>query len=344
MLLDIVIEHFFENQVFYYVLFILLFCFFYFVPVYQWFVAIFSGAHISLMNLIVMRIRRVPVNLIVDSYITGIKAGLKISSSDLETHFLAGGDVKKIVKALISAEKAGINLSFNNAAAIDLAGRNVLEAVQISVNPRVIDTPKVSAVTRNGIELIIVARVTVRVNIQRLIGGAGEETILARVGEGIVTAVGLAKNHEEVLADPNKISRLVLGKGLSDGTAFSILSIDIADISVAENIGAKLQIDQANADLKVSEAKAESRRAMAIANREEYKADEQKARVEVVLVEKEVPLAIAEAFRNGHIGIYDYYKLKNVEADTNMKNSVSKSDFFKCSKDDNSKTVTEKNK
>lgn len=319
-------------------------CFFYFVPVYQWLVSAFSGAYISLISLIVMRIRRVPVDLIVDSYITSIKAGLKITSSELETHFLAGGDVKKVVKALISAEKAGITLSFNNAAAIDLAGRNVLEAVQISVNPKVIDTPPVSAVSRNGIELIIVARVTVRVNIQKLIGGAGEETILARVGEGIITAVGLAVNHEEVLSDPNKISRLVLSKGLSDGTAFNILSIDIADVNVGKNIGAELQIDQARADLKVSEAKAESRRAMAIAAREEKKALEQEAKVQVVLAEKEIPLAIADSLKKGNIGVYDYWKLKNLESDTDMRRAVSKSDFFKCSKDEDSKTVTEKNK
>ena len=266
---------------------VLLFC--YFVPFYHWFVALFSGAHIGMIELIVMRIRRVSVGLIVDSYITAIKAGLKITSNDLETHFLAGGDVRKVVRALISAEKAGIKLSFNNAAAIDLAGRNVFEAVQISVNPKVIDTPPVSAVTRNGIELIIKARVTVRANIQQLVGGAGEDTILARVGEGIITAVGLAQNHEEVLADPNKISRLVYDKGLGSGTAFDILSIDIADVDVAENIGAKLQIDQANAD---------------------------------------IPEAMAEALQKGNMGFFDFYKMKNLEADTNMRNSISVSDFL----------------
>ena len=338
--LAVIIEH----PVFFSIIFILTLAFFHFVPVYNWFVALFSGAHIGIIDLIIMRIRRVPVSLIVDSYITAIKAGIKISSSDLETHFLAGGDVKKVVRALISAEKAGINLSFNNAAAIDLAGRNVFEAVQISVNPKVIDTPQVSAVTRNGIELVIVARVTVRANIQQLVGGAGEDTILARVGEGIITAVGLAKNHEEVLADPNKISRLVLEKGLEKGTAFNILSIDIADVDVAENIGAKLQIDQANADLKVSEAKAEAKRAMAIAVKEEMKAEEQKARVEVVLAEKEIPLAYAKALEKGNLGISEYLKIKNIESDTKMRSSISKSDFFKSSKEDDSKTITEKHK
>lgn len=339
-ILEIIIEH----PVLSIFLFLLISSFFYFIPIYNWFVALFSGAHIGILDLIIMRIRRVPVDLIVDSYITAVKAGIKISSSDLETHFLAGGDVKKVVRALISAEKAGILLPFNNAAAIDLAGRNVFEAVQISVNPKVIDTPEVSAVTRNGIELIIVARVTVRANIQQLVGGAGEDTILARVGEGIITAVGLAANHEEVLADPNKISRLVLEKGLEKGTAFNILSIDIADVDVAENIGAKLQIDQANADLKVSEAKAEAKRAMAIAVKEEMKAEEQKARVEVVLAEKEIPLAYAKALEKGNIGISEYLKIKNIESDTKMRSSISKSDFFKSSKEDDSKTITEKHR
>ena len=341
-MIEIVVGHVVSHQIFYSVIFLMILSIFYFIPLYQWFVATFSGANIGLMSLIIMRIRRVPVNLIVDSYITAVKAGLKLSSSDLETHFLAGGDVKKVVKALISAEKAGIDLSFNNAAAIDLAGRNVAEAVQISVNPKVIDTPEVSAVTRNGIELIIIARVTVRANIKQLVGGAGEDTILARVGEGIITAVGLAANHEEVLADPNKISRLVLEKGLGNGTAFNILSIDIADVSVAENIGAKLQIDQANADLKVSEAKAESRRAMAIAIREEKKALEQEARVQVVQAEMKIPLAIAKSLEKGNIGVLDYLNMKNLESDTAMRSAISRSDFFRCSKDEDSKTITEK--
>ena len=326
---------------------VLIFCFIFtfllhFIPIYQWLISIFSGAHIGLTSLIVMRIRRVPVDLIVDSYITAIKAGIDVKSSDLETHYLAGGNVRRVVMALISAEKAGIKLTFNNAAAIDLAGRNVFEAVQISVNPKVIDTPEVSAVTKNGIELIIKARVTVRANIQQLVGGAGEDTILARVGEGIITAVGLAENHEEVLADPNKISRLVLSKGLGTGTAFDILSIDISDVTVGENIGAQLQIDQANADLKVAESKAEGRRSMAIAVLEEKKAAEQDARVQVVLAEKEVPLAIADALKNGNLGVYDYEKLKNIQSDTKMRSSISTSDFFKASKKQESKTVTEK--
>ena len=341
-LLENIISFIFDHPMLSMFISIGLFILFHFVPVYQWLISIFSGAHIGLTSLIVMRIRRVPVDLIVDSYITAIKAGLTVKSEELETHYLAGGNVKRVVMALISAEKAGIKLSFNNAAAIDLAGRNVFEAVQISVNPKVIDTPPVSAVTRNGIELIIKARVTVRANIQQLVGGAGEDTILARVGEGIITAVGLAENHEEVLADPNKISRLVLSKGLGTGTAFDILSIDISDVTVGENIGAQLQIDQANADLKVAESKAEGRRSMAIAVLEEKKAAEQDARVQVVLAEKEVPLAVAEALRNGNLGIYDYEKLKNIQSDTKMRSSISTSDFFKSSKKQESKTITEK--
>ena len=318
-----VLNHFVEHMWIYLPASVSLFVFFYFVPFYHWFVALFSGAHVGLFNLIFMRIRRVPVGLVVDSYITAVKAGLDLSSDDLETHFLAGGDVKRVVRALISAEKAGIKLSIKNAAAIDLAGRNVFEAVQISVNPKVIDTPPVSAVTRNGIELLIKARVTVRANIQQLVGGAGEETILARVGEGIITAVGLTTNHEEVLADPNRISRLVYDKGLGAGTAFDILSIDIADVNVGENIGAKLQIDQANADLKVAEAKAEGKRAMAIALEQEMIAENQKARVQVTLTEAKVPEAIAEALKKGKIGVLDYYKIKNIEADTKMRENLS---------------------
>jgi uncharacterized protein YqfA (UPF0365 family) len=336
------ISFIFDNFILFIIFTFILTILLHFIPIYQWLISIFSGAHISLTSLIVMRIRRVPVDLIVDSYITAVKAGIDIKSSDLETHYLAGGNVKRVVMALISAEKAGIKLSFNNAAAIDLAGRNVFEAVQISVNPKVIDTPEVSAVTKNGIELIIKARVTVRANIQQLVGGAGEDTILARVGEGIITAVGLAENHEEVLADPNKISRLVLNKGLGTGTAFDILSIDISDVTVGENIGAQLQIDQANADLKVAESKAEGRRSMAIAVLEEKKAAEQDARVQVVLAEKEIPLALSEALRNGNLGIYDFEKLKNIQSDTKMRSSIATSDFFKSSKKQESKTVTEK--
>lgn len=339
-----IIDHIIEYRILYTILFSVLFVVLYYIPLYHWFIAMFSGAYINLTNLIVMRIRRVPINLIVDSYITAIKAGIKINSSDLETHFLAGGNVKNVVKALISAEKAKIDLPFDTAAAIDLAGRNVFEAVQISVNPKVIDTPPVSAVTKNGIELIIVARVTVRADIKHLVGGAGEETILARVGEGIITAVGLANNHEEVLSDPNKISRLVLEKGLSTGTAFIILSIDIADIDVAENIGAKLSIDQANANLKTAEAMAESRRAMAIAIIEEKKAEEQQEKNKVVSAKREIYLAIAEAFKTGNLGIVDYERLKNLMSDTEMRNAISRSDFFKCSKNNNSKTITEKSK
>ena len=317
------INHFMEYMFIYVPILIGLLLCCYVIPFYHWFVALFSGARIGLISLIVMRIRRVPVGLVVDSYITAVKAGLNVTSSELETHYLAGGDVRRVVRALISAEKAGIKLSFNNAAAIDLAGRNVFEAVQISVNPKVIDTPPVSAVTSNGIELLIKARVTVRANIQQLVGGAGEETILARVGEGIITAVGLTGNHEEVLADPNRISRLVYDKGLGAGTAFDILSIDIADVNVGENIGAKLKIDQASADLKVAEAKAEEKRAMAVALEQEMIAENQKARVKVTLAEAKVPEAMAEAMINGKMGVFDYYRMQNIQSDTRMRNNIS---------------------
>ena len=269
--------------------------------------------------------------------ITATKAGLtiedevsnvkrQVKSPDLETHYLAGGDVPLVIKALISAEKANINLTFRQATAIDLAGRDVFEAVQISVNPKVINTPSVAAVAADGIQLIAKARVTIRANIQQLVGGAGEETILARVGEGIVTSVGSAASHKEVLQDPDKISKLVLGRGLDAGTAFEILSIDIADVDVGTNIGAKLQTDQAAADLKVAEAKAEERRAMAVALEQEMTAKAQEARARVIEAETTIPKAIAEAFKNGQLGIMDYYKFQNIEADTDMRNSIAGSD------------------
>jgi uncharacterized protein YqfA (UPF0365 family) len=271
-----------------------------------------------------MRIRKVPPSLIVNALINGNKAGIPVSSNELETHFMAGGNVNNVVKALISADKASIPLDFNMAAAIDLAGRDVADAVQLSVNPRVINTPPVAAVAKDGIQLIAKARVTVRANIAQLVGGAGEDTILARVGEGIVTTIGSATTHKAVLENPDTISKTVLAKGLDAGTAFEILSIDIADIDIGKNIGAELQTDQAEADLKVANAKAEERRAMAVAQEQEMKAKAQDARALVILAEAEVPKAMAEAFRNGNLGIMDYYKMKNIQADTDMRDSISK--------------------
>lgn len=298
------------------------FFFLYFVPFNLWIMAIFSGVRIGLAQLIFMRIRRVPPRIIVESLVTATKAGIKLTANDLETHFLAGGNVPNVIKALISADKANIALTFKQATAIDLAGRDVFEAVQTSVNPQVINTPNVAAVAQDGIQLVAKARVTLRANIAQLVGGAGEETILARVGEGIVTSIGSSQSHKEVLENPDKISKLVLQKGLDAGTAFEILSIDIADIDVGANIGAKLQIDQANADLKVAEAKAEERRAMAVASEQEMKAKAQEARAKVIEAEAEIPKSIAEAFRSGNLGIMDYYKMKNIQADTGMRDSI----------------------
>jgi len=299
------------------------FIFMYFVPINLWITAIFSGVKVGLFELVFMRIRRVPPRIIVESLITATKAGLEVNTSELETHYLAGGNVPSVIKALISADKANIELSVKQATAIDLAGREVFEAVQISVNPKVINTPSVAAVAADGIQLVAKARVTVRANIQQLVGGAGEDTILARVGEGIVTSIGSAKTHKDVLENPDNISKLVLQRGLDAGTAFEILSIDIADVDVGENIGAKLQIDQANADLKVAEAKAEERRAMAVANEQEMKAKSQEARAKVILAEAEVPKAMAEAFRQGNLGIMDYYRMKNIQSDTEMREAIS---------------------
>src|SRR5574339_66177 len=302
---------------------ILFFVFLYFVPINLWITAIFSGVRVGLFELVFMRIRKVPPRVVVDSLITATKAGLKLTSNELETHYLAGGNVPNVIRALISADKANISLSFKQATAIDLAGRDVFEAVQISVNPKVITTPKVAAVAADGIQLIAIARVTVRANIQQLVGGAGEDTILARVGEGIVTSIGSAKSHKEVLETPEKISKVVLAKGLDAGTAFEILSIDIADIDVGANIGAKLQIDQASADLKVAEAKAEERRAMAVALEQEMKAKAQEARANVIQAEAEIPKAISQAFVSGNLGVMDYYKMQNVQSDTEMRRSIS---------------------
>lgn len=301
---------------------ILLFIFLYFVPVNLWITAQFSNVRIGLLELVFMRIRKVPPSIIVKEMITARKAGLSVQTADLETHYLAGGNVPSVIKALISADKANINLGFKQATAIDLAGREVFEAVQISVNPKVITTPKVAAVAQDGIQLMAIARVTVRANIQQLVGGAGEDTILARVGEGIVTSIGSAQSHQAVLENPDKISKLVLQRGLDAGTAFEILSIDIADIDVGINIGATLQTDQAQADLKVAEAKAEERRAMAVAEEQEMKAKSQEARAKVIEAEAEVPLAIAESFRSGNLGIMDYYKMENIQSDTSMRESI----------------------
>lgn len=301
----------------------LFFTFLHFIPVNLWVTALFSGVRVGLFELVFMRIRKVPPRVIVESLITATKAGLHVSTSEIETHYLAGGNVPSVIRALISADKANIKLSFKQATAIDLAGRDVFEAVQISVNPKVINTPSVAAVAADGIQLITKARVTVRANIQQLVGGAGEDTILARVGEGIVTSIGSAATHKQVLANPDQISRLVVERGLDAGTAFEILSIDIADVDVAENIGAKLQIDQANADLRVAEAKAEERRAMAVAVEQEMKAKSQEAKAQVILAEAEVPKAMASALQKGHVGVMDYYRIQNMKADTDMRTAIS---------------------
>lgn len=310
---------------------ILFFLFLYFVPVNLWITAVFSGVKISIMNLVLMRLRKVPPSIVVNAMITSTKAGLNVSTNEIETHYLAGGHVNNVIKALISADKANIPLTFKMATAIDLAGRDVSDAVQLSVNPRVIDTPPVSAVAKNGIQLIVRARVTVRTNINQLVGGAGEETVLARVGEGIVTTIGSAHDHKTVLENPDMISKTVLAKGLDAGTAFEILSIDVADIDVAENIGAKLQIEQAAADLKVAQAMAEERRAAAVATEQEMRAKAQEARAKVIEAEVQIPLAMAEAFRTGNLGIMDYYKMQNIQADTTMRDSISKTDKDKKS-------------
>ncbi|MBI9037284.1 MAG: flotillin-like protein FloA [Bacteroidales bacterium] len=296
---------------------------FYFIPVGLWFTALVSGVRISLLQLILMRWRKVPPSVIVNNMIAATKAGLKVNRNEMEAHFLAGGHVKNVINALISADKANMALDFKTATAIDLAGRDVFEAVQMSVNPKVIDTPAVTAVAKDGIQLISKARVTVRANIKQLVGGAGEETVLARVGEGVVSSIGSADSHKSVLENPDSISKVVLKKGLDAGTAFEILSIDIADIDIGKNIGAVLQMDQANADKNIAQAKAEERRAMAIAVEQEMVAKAQEARANVIQAEAEVPKAIAEAFRSGNLGIMDYYKFQNIQADTKMRDSIS---------------------
>ena len=304
---------------------IVLVVFFYYVPFFLWISARVSGVSISLIQLFLMRIRKVPAQTIVRAMIEAHKAGLsEVNRDDLEAHYLAGGNVEKVVHALVSAAKANIELTFKMATAIDLAGRDVFQAVQMSVNPKVIDTPPVTAVAKDGIQLIAKARVTVRANIRQLVGGAGEDTVLARVGEGIVSSIGSSESHKQVLENPDSISKLVLKKGLDSGTAFEILSIDIADIDIGKNIGATLQIDQAQADMNIAQAKAEERRAMAIALEQENKAKAQEARARVIEAEAEVPKAMAEAFRNGNLGIMDYYRMKNMEADTTMREAIAK--------------------
>ncbi len=305
-------------------IFVFIILFFYFIPLNLWITAVFSGVKISIANLIFMRIRKVPPALVVNALINSTKAGLKVTSNDVETHYLAGGNVNSVIRAMISADKANIALDWKAATAINLAGRDVLEAVQMSVNPKVIDTPPVTAVAKDGIQLICRARVTVRTNINKLVGGAGEETVLARVGEGVVSSIGSALSHKEVLEHPDSISKVVLAKGLDAGTAFEILSIDIADIDVGKNIGAYLQMDQANADKNIAQAKAEERRAMAVALEQEMKAKAQEARAMVIEAEAQIPQAMAEAFRSGNMGIMDYYKMKNVQADTEMRESIAK--------------------
>lgn len=303
---------------------ILLWLFLWMIPIGLWFSALVSGVRISLVQLILMRWRKIPPSIIVNSLITGTKAGIPLNRNDLEAHFLAGGRIQRVVNALISADKANIDLTFKSATAIDLAGRDVFEAVQMSVNPKVINTPPVAAVAKDGIQLIAKARVTVRANIRQLVGGAGEDTIIARVGEGIVSAIGSAITHKEVLENPDSISKVVLSKGLDSGTAFEILSIDIADIDVGKNIGALLQMDQANADKNIAQAKAEERRAMAVAVEQEMVAKAQEARAKVIEAEAEIPKAIASAFNSGNLGIMDYYKFENIKADTEMRSSITK--------------------
>lgn len=289
-----------------------------------WLSAQLSGVRISLLQLIIMPWRRVNPSIIVETLVTGHKAGILLTRDQMEAHYLAGGNVKRVVNAMVSADKANIPLDFKSCTAIDLAGRDVFEAVQMSVNPKVIESPPVTAVAKDGIQLIAKARVTVRANIQKLVGGAGEETILARVGEGIVTTIGSAANHKAVLENPDTISKTVLAKGLDSGTAFEILSIDIADIDIGKNIGAELQIDQANADKNIAQAKAEERRAMAVALEQEMKAKAQEARAKVILMEAEIPMAMAESFRSGNLGIMDYYRMKNIQSDTDMRDALSK--------------------
>lgn len=303
---------------------LLIMVFFRYVPLGLWIRARASGVSLTIGMLIGMRLRRISPHRLVDALITASKAGLNVNINQLEKHFLAGGNIERVIKAQISAQQAGIPLQFEQACAIDLAGRDVLQAVQMSVNPKIIETPPVSAMAMDGIELRVKARVTVRTNIQQLVGGAGEETIIARVGEGIVTTIGSSDTHKAVLENPDKISHTVLNKGLDAGTAYEILSIDIADVDVGRNIGAQLQMDQAEADRRIAQARAEERRAMAVAREQEMKAQVQEMRAKVVAAEAEVPLAMAEALRTGKMGVMDYYQMKNIIADTSMREGISK--------------------
>ena len=316
------------------IILIFLFIFLRFFPIGLWVTALFSGVRINMITLITMRLRRVNPSLIVLNQIKLWKAGLKIGSNELEAHYLAGGNPTAVADALIAADKASLDLSFERAAAIDLAGRDLVDAIRTSVSPRVIATPLIAAVAKDGIQVKATARVTVRTNINRLVGGAGEETIIARVGEGIVTTIGSAASHKEVLENPDRISQVVLAKGLDSGTAFEILSIDIADVDVGSNIGAFLQIDQAEADKKIAQAKAEERRVMAIAREQEMRAMVEEMKAKVVEAESQLPLAIAEALKKGNIGVLDYYNMKNVMADTEMRYSISGMDS--ASKNNNS--------
>jgi uncharacterized protein YqfA (UPF0365 family) len=302
--------------------FIILVVFFRFIPLGLWFQALMSGVRVSFMGLFGMRFRKVNPSAIVNPLINAHKAGLTVSMNDLEAHYLAGGRVENVVRALIAADKAGIPLSLKQATAIDLAGRDVFEAVQVSVNPKVITTPKVAAMAKDGIQLLALARVTVRANLNRLVGGAGEETILARVGEGIVSTIGSAESHKKVLENPDLISKTVLAKGLDAGTAFEILSIDIADVDVGKNIGAQLQTDQAEADKRIAQAKAEERRALAVAMEQEFVAESQNQRAKVIAAEAQIPLAIAEALKSGNLGVMDYQRYKNIQADTQMRSAI----------------------
>ncbi len=304
--------------------FIFLVLFFSFVPLGLWISARASGVKIGIFQLVGMRVRKVVPSRIVNPMIKATKAGLEVSINKLEAHYLAGGNVDRVINALIAAQRAGIPLGFEQSCAIDLAGRDVLNAVQMSVNPKVIETPIIAAVAMDGIELRAKARVTVRANIDRLVGGAGEETIIARIGEGIVTTVGSSKSYKDVLENPDRISHTVLDKGLDAGTAFEILSIDIADVDVGRNVGAQLQIDQAEADKRISQAKAEERRAMAVAQEQENIAAVAGMRARVIEAEAEVPKAVAQAFRDGHLGIMDYYRMQNVQSDTEMRNAIGK--------------------
>ncbi|WP_027876700.1 flotillin-like protein FloA [Meiothermus cerbereus] len=300
------------------------FLFFYLVPVPLWITALFSGVNVALTSLIGMRFRRIPPAKIVNPMIKAFKAGIPVETAKLEAQYLAGGNVDRVVDALIAADKAGIKLNFDRAAAIDLAGRDVLEAVRLSVNPKVITSPMVAGMAKDGIQLLATARITVRANIDRLVGGAGEETIVARVGEGIVASIGQSEDHKQVLEQPDRISKTVLAKGLDAGTAFEILSVDIAEVDVGKNIGAQLRTDQAEADKKIAQAKAEERRAMAVAVEQENAALVEAMRAKLVEAQAAVPMALAEALRSGRMGVMDYYQLKNIEADTDMRESISK--------------------